>query len=177
MIVLDSYSRQVFNYLDPILIYISLWIDCLFDWNSQKCSMIPLAFIAGSFQGHWLGFNSRNYTEHQWKVTTDSRTLNTGAHLDLSGQRIAVCSALFFVVYSPMNRYYRKRCSSHMNAQYHYTNEHQIFPLSSVGTCQVVVAFESLSLVCSIWWNNRKHFDGVFKEYLSGIHLHVCFWK
>ena len=31
MIGLDSYSRQVFNYLGPILIYISLWIDCLFD--------------------------------------------------------------------------------------------------------------------------------------------------
>ena len=28
---LDSYSRQVFIYLDPILIYISLWIDCLFE--------------------------------------------------------------------------------------------------------------------------------------------------
>ena len=31
MIGLDSYSRQVFDYLDPILIYISLWIDCLFE--------------------------------------------------------------------------------------------------------------------------------------------------
>ena len=30
MIGLDSYSRQVFIYLDPILIYISLWINCLF---------------------------------------------------------------------------------------------------------------------------------------------------
>ena len=30
MIGLDSYSRQVFTYMDPILIYISLWIDCLF---------------------------------------------------------------------------------------------------------------------------------------------------
>ena len=30
MIGLDSYSRQVFIYLDPVLIYISLWIDCLF---------------------------------------------------------------------------------------------------------------------------------------------------
>ena len=29
MIGLDSYSRQVFIYL--ILIYISLWIDCLFE--------------------------------------------------------------------------------------------------------------------------------------------------
>ena len=31
MIGLDSYSRQFFNYLDPILIYISLRIDCLFE--------------------------------------------------------------------------------------------------------------------------------------------------
>ena len=31
MIGLDSYSRQVFIYLDPILIYISLWINCLFE--------------------------------------------------------------------------------------------------------------------------------------------------
>ena len=31
MIGLDSYSRQVFIYLDLILIYISLWIDCLFE--------------------------------------------------------------------------------------------------------------------------------------------------
>ena len=31
MIGLDWYSRQVFIYLDPILIYISLWIDCLFE--------------------------------------------------------------------------------------------------------------------------------------------------
>ena len=31
MIGLDSYSRQVFIYLDPILIYISLCIDCLFE--------------------------------------------------------------------------------------------------------------------------------------------------
>ena len=31
MIGLDSYSRQVLNYLDTILIDISLWIDCLFE--------------------------------------------------------------------------------------------------------------------------------------------------
>ena len=31
MIGLDSYSRQVFIDLGPILIYISLWIDCLFE--------------------------------------------------------------------------------------------------------------------------------------------------
>ena len=31
LIGLDSYSKQVFIYLDPILIYISLWIDCLFE--------------------------------------------------------------------------------------------------------------------------------------------------
>ena len=28
---LDSYFMQVCNYLDPILIYISLWMDCLFE--------------------------------------------------------------------------------------------------------------------------------------------------
>ena len=31
MIGLDSYSRQVFIYVDPILIFISLWIDYLFE--------------------------------------------------------------------------------------------------------------------------------------------------
>ena len=31
MIGLGSYARQVFIYLDTILIYISLWIDCLFE--------------------------------------------------------------------------------------------------------------------------------------------------
>ena len=59
MIGLDSYSRQVFIYLDPILIYISLWIDCLFE--SRKIAVFPLAFIAGWLQGHWWGFISRNY--------------------------------------------------------------------------------------------------------------------
>ena len=59
MIGLDSYSRQVFIYLDPILIYISLWIDCLFE--IRKIAVFPLAFIAGWLQGHWWGFISRNY--------------------------------------------------------------------------------------------------------------------
>ena len=31
LIGLDSHSRQVSNYLDPILVYISLSIDCLFE--------------------------------------------------------------------------------------------------------------------------------------------------
>ena len=31
MIDLDSYSRHIFVFLDPVLIYISLWIDCLFE--------------------------------------------------------------------------------------------------------------------------------------------------
>ena len=70
--------------------------------------------------------------------------------MDLSGQRIAVCSAFIFVVYSPMNPYYRKRCLSHMNARYPFINEHQMFPLSSMGTCQVMMVPDSLSLTCSI---------------------------
>ena len=59
MIGLDSYSRQVFIYLDLILSYISLWIDCLFE--IRKIAVFPLAFIAGWLQGHWWGFISRNY--------------------------------------------------------------------------------------------------------------------
>ena len=86
-------------------------------------------------------------------------------------------SAFIFVVYSPMHRYYRKRCSAHLNARYPFSNEHEMFPLSSLGICQVVVVPESQSLACSIWWNDRNHFDGVFKEYLSGIHWHICFWN
>ena len=30
-------------------------------WNSQNCSMFPLAFVAWSLQGHWWGFISRNF--------------------------------------------------------------------------------------------------------------------
>ena len=30
-------------------------------WNSQNCSMFPLAFVAEWLQGHWWGFISRNY--------------------------------------------------------------------------------------------------------------------
>ena len=30
-------------------------------WNSQNCSMFPLAFIAGWLQSHWWGVISRNY--------------------------------------------------------------------------------------------------------------------
>ena len=48
MIGLDSYSRQVFNYLDPILIYISLWIDCLFEVRK-----IAVCFLWLSLPGHY----------------------------------------------------------------------------------------------------------------------------
>ena len=61
MIGLDSYSKQVFIYLDPILIYINRSLNRLPIWNSQNCSMFPLAFVAGWLQGHWWGFISRNY--------------------------------------------------------------------------------------------------------------------
>ena len=48
MIGLDSYSRQVFIYLDPILIYISLWIDCLFEIRK-----IAVCFLWLSLQGDY----------------------------------------------------------------------------------------------------------------------------
>ena len=48
MIGLDSYSRLVFNYLDPILIYISLWIDCLFEIRK-----IAVCFLWLLLPGHY----------------------------------------------------------------------------------------------------------------------------
>ena len=48
MIDLDSYSRQGFNYLNPILIYISLWIDCLFEIRK-----IVVCFLLLSLPGHY----------------------------------------------------------------------------------------------------------------------------
>ena len=45
---LDSYSRQVFNYSDPILIYISLGIDCLFEIRK-----IAVCFLRLSLPGHY----------------------------------------------------------------------------------------------------------------------------
>ena len=44
-----------------LLIFISLWIDCLFEIHKIAVSFIPLAFFAGWLQGHWWGFISRNY--------------------------------------------------------------------------------------------------------------------
>ena len=49
MIGLDSYSRLVFIYLDPILIYISL-LNRLPIWNSQNYSMFPLASLPGDYR-------------------------------------------------------------------------------------------------------------------------------
>ena len=49
MIGLDSYSRQVFNDLDPILIYISLWIDCLFEIRK-----IAVGFLWLWLPGHYI---------------------------------------------------------------------------------------------------------------------------
>ena len=48
MIGLDSYFRQVFIYLDPILIYISLWIDCLFEIRK-----IAVCFLRLSLPGDY----------------------------------------------------------------------------------------------------------------------------
>ena len=47
MIGLDSYSRQVFIYLDPILIYISLWIDCLFEIRKIAICFLWLSLLGG----------------------------------------------------------------------------------------------------------------------------------
>ena len=49
MIGLDSYSRQVFNNFDLILIYIRLWIDCLFEIRK-----IAVCFLWLSLPGHYM---------------------------------------------------------------------------------------------------------------------------
>ena len=49
MIGLDSYSRQVFIYLDPISVYINLWIDFLFDWIRE----IAVCFLWLSLPGDY----------------------------------------------------------------------------------------------------------------------------
>ena len=57
MIGLESYSRQVFYIFGPHFdLYQSL--NRLPIWNSQNCSMFPLAFVTGWLQGHFI---SRNY--------------------------------------------------------------------------------------------------------------------
>ena len=48
MIGLDSYSRQDFNYLDTILINISLWIDCPFEIRK-----IEVCFLWLSLPSHY----------------------------------------------------------------------------------------------------------------------------
>ena len=45
MIGLGSYSRQLFNYLDLILIYISLWIDCLFEIRKIAVCFLWLSLL------------------------------------------------------------------------------------------------------------------------------------
>ena len=46
MICLDSYSSQIVNYLDPILIYISLWIDYLFEIRKIAACFLWLSLPA-----------------------------------------------------------------------------------------------------------------------------------
>ena len=48
MIGLDLCSRQVFNYLDPIWIFISLWIDRLFEIRKTA-----VCFLWLSLPGHY----------------------------------------------------------------------------------------------------------------------------
>ena len=47
MIGLDSYSGQVFIYLDPILIYIGLWVGCLFGVRRVAVCFLWLSLPGG----------------------------------------------------------------------------------------------------------------------------------
>ena len=61
MIGLDSYSRQIFIYLDPILIYISLWIDCLFEIRK-----IAVCFLWLSLPGDYRVTDEALLVETTW---------------------------------------------------------------------------------------------------------------
>ena len=50
MIGLHSYYRQVVNYLDPILNYIGLWIDYLFEIRKIAACFLWLSLPAP----HWI---------------------------------------------------------------------------------------------------------------------------
>ena len=49
-------------------------------WNSQNCSMFPLAFVAGWLQGHWWGFISRNYVVWPTFLLMNVFTARKGSH-------------------------------------------------------------------------------------------------
>ena len=49
-------------------------------WNSQNCSMFPLAFVAGWLQGHLWGFISRNYVVWPTFLLMNVFTALKGSH-------------------------------------------------------------------------------------------------
>ena len=55
------WSVLVVHSWEDLKLYVLRKNKILLIWNSQNCSMFPLAFVAGSLQGHWWGFISRNY--------------------------------------------------------------------------------------------------------------------
>ena len=58
---LHKYLNNSFFYLFGNLFDLYQSLNRLLIWNSQNCSMFPLAFVAGWLQGHWWGFISRTY--------------------------------------------------------------------------------------------------------------------
>ena len=68
MIGLDANSIQVFIYLDPVLIYISLWIDCLFEIRRiVVCFLLrSLRAIAGSLMRLYYGCWQFRITHRLW---------------------------------------------------------------------------------------------------------------
>ena len=144
-----------------ILFKVSFLNSKAFFYNARFFKDFPVEFKS-SINLNMLGLFI--YTEHQWKFTNDTRTLNKGALLVLSEQRTAVTSALILMVHRPMYRYYRKWYSSYTNAWHPFINEHQLFPMVCIEKCKVVVLPDNLSLAFSIWWNNRNHLDGVFEK-------------
>ena len=61
MIGLDSYSRQVFNYLDPHFDLVSNWIDCLFEIRK-----IAVCFLWLSLPGRYGVNDEALFAETAW---------------------------------------------------------------------------------------------------------------
>ena len=158
MIGLDSYSRQVFIYLDPILIYISLWLDCLFE--IRKIAVFPLAFIAGWLQGHWWGFISRNYVV--WPIF-----LLINVFIALKG------SHFWFLLYVNLCLWIQGRsqqtpgCSKRISTCRPFrTLQHQLHQKSHIGNTQF---FNSFLVSCK-----RKPIQ-MGKNGVYTLNFHFCF--
>ena len=64
-------------------------------WNSQNCSMFPLAFVAGWLQGHWWGFFSRNYVVWPTFLLMNVFIALKGSHFWFLFDKLCLCIDIY----------------------------------------------------------------------------------